>query len=63
MMLKKKNGLIKYINGKIALSDQKGKVILLEEDVVFRRLNEVSEIVQDQEKRDLLKKRLRALRK
>ena len=55
--------LIKYINGKIALSDQKGKVILLEEDVVFRRLNEVSEIVQDQEKRDLLKKRLRALRK
>ena len=37
--------------------------MLLEEDVVFRRLNEVSEIVQDQEKRDLLKKRLRALRK
>ena len=55
--------LIKYINGKVALSDQKGKVMLLEEDVVFRRLNEVSEIVQDQEKRDLLKQRLRALRK
>ena len=55
--------LIRYINGKIALSDEKGKVMLLEPDVVFRRLEEVSEMMQDQEKRDLLKKRLRELRK
>ena len=37
--------------------------MLLEPDVVFRRLEEVSEMMQDQEKRDLLKKRLRELRK
>ena len=55
--------LMKSLNGKIALSDENGKVIFLEEEIVYRRLNQDKEIPQDQEKRDLLKKRLRALRK
>ena len=54
---------MKSLNGKIALSDENGKVIFLEEEIVYRRLNQDKEIPQDQEKRDLLKKRLRALRK
>ena len=36
--------------------------MLFEEETLFRRLEEKEEISDDQEKRDLLKKRLRALR-
>ena len=54
--------LIKNIGSRIALSDQNGKVMLFEEETLFRRLEEKEEISDDQEKRDLLKKRLRALR-
>jgi outer membrane protein assembly factor BamB len=55
--------LMKNMKGKVAVSDQNGKIILLEEEILFRRLNEIKDISQDQGKRDLLKKRLRALRK
>ena len=55
--------LMKHIHGKIAISDENGKIILLEEEIVFRRLGEIKETSQNQEKRDLLKKRLRELRK
>jgi hypothetical protein len=54
---------MKNMKGKVAVSDQNGKIILLEEEILFRRLNEIKDISQDQGKRDLLKKRLRALRK
>ena len=55
--------LMKHIGGIIAISDDNGKLILLEEEIVFRRLDSIKENIQDQEKRNLLKKRLRALRK
>ena len=55
--------LMKHINGKIGISDENGKIILLEEEIVFRRLGEIKESPENQEKRDLLKKRLRELRK
>ncbi len=55
--------LMKYRDGNIAISDLGGKVMLLEEEIVSRRLNEVKKVSNDSEKRDLLKKRLRALRK
>ena len=54
--------LMKNIGSRIALSDQNGKVMLFEEEILFRRLGEMEENSDDQEKRDLLKKRLRALR-
>jgi hypothetical protein len=54
---------MKHINDKIAISDENGKIIFLEEEIVFRRLDEIKETSQNQEKRDLLKKRLRELRK
>jgi hypothetical protein len=47
---------------KIAVSDQNGKIMLFEEKILSRRLGEIKEDSDDQLKRDLLKKRLRALR-
>ncbi len=55
--------LMKNRDGKIAISDSGGKVIFLEEEIVSRRLNDGKKVSNDSEKRDLLKKRLRALRK
>lgn len=50
------------MEGKIAVSDQNGKVMLFEDKLLSRRLGEIKETSDDQDKRDLLKKRLRALR-
>jgi len=74
-LLNRNNGEIQYhiihdsrirlmdnMEGKIAVSDQNGKVMLFEDKLLSRRLGEIKETSDDQDKRDLLKKRLRALR-
>jgi len=54
--------LMSNTDDKIAVSDQNGKIMLFEEKILSRRLGEIKEDSDDQLKRDLLKKRLRALR-
>ena len=54
--------LMSNTDDKIVVSDQNGKVMLFEEKILSRRLGEIKDFSDDQLKRDLLKKRLRALR-
>jgi hypothetical protein len=54
--------LMKLVNNDLAISDEEGKIMFFDMKTLDKRIKTVVEVNKDSERRNLLKKRLRALR-